>query len=117
MGGGLIVRDENAGGPYHAYKSLSGSNLSDFDVTVVFHKMIPKLKKEKQRTLAVNYRPKQLWVPSTFLTVFQFFLERIMLKSTIFISQLLYNADVEYLYQSQSILIYILFIYFLTMTD
>jgi hypothetical protein len=60
MGGGFIVRDENAGGPYHAYKSLSGSYLSDFYVTLVFNKMIPKKKKkkQKQRTLAVNYRPK-----------------------------------------------------------
>jgi len=58
MGGGFIVRDENAGGPYHAYKSLSGSYLSDFYVTLVFNKMIPKKKKKKQRTLAVNYRPK-----------------------------------------------------------
>jgi hypothetical protein len=44
MGGGFIVRDENAGGPYHAYKSLSGSYLSDFYVTLVFNKMIPKTK-------------------------------------------------------------------------
>jgi len=34
MGGGFIVRDENAGGPYHAY----------FYVTLVFNKMIPKTK-------------------------------------------------------------------------
>jgi len=48
MGGGFIVRDENAGGPYHAYKSLSGSYLSDFYVTLVFNKMIPKKKKKKK---------------------------------------------------------------------
>jgi hypothetical protein len=50
MGGGFIVRDENAGGPYHAYKSLSGSYLSDFYVTLVFNKMIPKKKKKKTKT-------------------------------------------------------------------
>jgi hypothetical protein len=49
MGGGFIVRDENAGGPYHAYKSLSGSYLSDFYVTLVFNKMIPKKKKKKKK--------------------------------------------------------------------
>jgi len=39
-----------------------------------------------------------LWVPSTFLTVFRFFRERVMLKSIIFIPQLFYNVDVEYIY-------------------
>jgi hypothetical protein len=50
MGGGFIVRDENAGGPYHAYKSLSGSYLSDFYDTLFYKKMKPKKKKKKTKT-------------------------------------------------------------------